>query len=252
MKSPAAAGKLARMSRPNPTAAAPPAPQIAERGANGQTLDRRLYMQLLAFTRCSEPRRVIDELAADNFQAAVYADVNDPYGIAMLTMHDDPAFFVDALRPVMQRQTFTALTPRPELTMFGRTYSLGYEPNLQDTLFDRPRRTALNPAWPWAVWYPLRRSGAFARLADDEQRKILMEHGVIGHSFGAADLGHDVRLACFGLDAHDNDFVVGLMGKELAPLSVLVQTMRKTTQTSMYIERLGPFFVGRKVWQSAA
>jgi len=28
--------------------------------------------------------------------------------------------------------------------------------------------------------------------------------------------------------------------------------MRKTQQTSLYLDRLGPFFVGRAVWQSAA
>ena len=38
--------------------------------------------------------------------------------------------------------------------------------------------------------------------------------------------------------------------KELFPLSAIVQTMRKTQQTSLYLERLGPFFVGRAVWQS--
>lgn len=236
------------MSRPSAPAAE--APQVAERGANGQSSDRRLYMQLLAFSECLDTGPIVEQLVAAGMEAALYADVNDPYGIALLTMHEDPAFFVDTLRPVLLREAFTALTPRPELTMFGRTYSLGYEPDLDDTLFARPRRTALNPAWPWAVWYPLRRSGAFARLADDEQRTILMEHGVIGRSFGSADLGHDVRLASFGLDQNDNDFVIGLMGKELAPLSILVQTMRKTTQTSMYIDRLGPFFVGKKIWQS--
>ena len=34
------------------------------------------------------------------------------------------------------------------------------------------------------------------------------------------------------------------------PLSAVVQTMRKTQQTSLYLESLGPFFVGRVVWQS--
>ena len=42
--------------------------------------------------------------------------------------------------------------------------ALGYEPDLRDVLFDRPRRTVLNRAWPWAIWYPLRRSGRFAQL----------------------------------------------------------------------------------------
>lgn len=79
---------------------------------------------------------------------------------------------------------------------------------------------------------------------------ILREHGVIGMSFGAGDYGHDVRLACHGLDANDNDFVIGLLGKELFPLSALVQAMRKTQQTALYLENLGPFWVGRAVWQS--
>lgn len=238
---------MPRMSRP-----VPDPPDVAEHGAQGQTSQRRLYMQLLAMGDCLDARPVVGALAAAGFEAVLYADVHDPRGIALLTMHDDPTFFTDALRPVLLREPFTTLTPKPQFTMFGRTYALGYEPDLEDTLQGRPRRTAMNPAWPWAVWYPLRRSGAFARLAPDEQKAILREHGVIGHSFGAADLGHDVRLACYGLDTHDNDFVIGLMGKELAPLSILVQTMRKTTQTSMYIDRLGPFLVGRKLWQSPA
>jgi len=49
---------------------------------------------------------------------------------------------------------------------------------------------------------------------------------------------------------HDNDFVIGLVGRDLHPLSHLVQTMRKTVQTSQYLESLGPFFVGHVLWQS--
>ena len=54
-----------------------------------------------------------------------------------------------------------------------------------------------------------------------------------------------MRLACHGLDANDNDFVIGLLGHSLHPLSHVVQHMRKTVQTSQYIEKMGPFFVGR-------
>ena len=50
-------------------------------------------------------------------------------------------------------------------------------------------------------------------------------------AFGAADYAHDVRLACHGLDRDDNDFVIGLIGKDLFPLSAVVQSMRKTQQT---------------------
>ena len=105
----------------------------------------------------------------------------------------------------------------------------------------------LNPDWRWGIWYPLRRSGSFAQLPPDQQRTILAEHGAIGMAFGAGDLAHDVRLACHGLDRADNDFVIGLIGKDLFPLSAVVQSMRKTQQTSLYLDRLGPFFVGRKL-----
>lgn len=81
---------------------------------------------------------------------------------------------------------------------------------------------------------------------------ILREHGTIGMAFGQGDYGHDIRLACHGLDGQDNDFVIGLLGKDLAPLSQLVQTMRKTQQTSLYLERLGPFFVGHALWRSSS
>jgi chlorite dismutase len=109
----------------------------------------------------------------------------------------------------------------------------------------------LNPAWPWAIWYPLRRVGAFARLDGKEQGAILREHATIGRAYGDADLAHDIRLACHGLDTHDNDFVIGLVGGELHPLSHLVQAMRKTAQTSEYIQGLGPFFVGHATWRQA-
>ena len=81
---------------------------------------------------------------------------------------------------------------------------------------------------------------------------MIREHSVLGRAYGDADLAHDVRLACHGLDVRDNDFVIGLIGKELHPLSHLVQTMRKTAQTSQYLQTLGPFFIGHVVWQSAA
>ena len=133
--------------------------------------------------------------------------------------------------------------------MMGRTYALGHETDLADALITRPRGKVCDPALSWAVWYPLRRAGSFEQLSAQEQRVILMEHGGIGHAFGRAGLGTDIRLACHGLDQNDNDFVVGLLGRELHPLSAIVQRMRKTKQTSLHLERLGPFFIGKAVWQ---
>lgn len=227
---------------------------LSERGGikdgQPQRMDRRLFMQLLVFTGCKTVEPLAAELSSVGHEGVLYVDVNDARGVGLLTITEEPDDLVTRLRAMLVHEPFASLTPRPEFTMLGRTYALGYEPDLAETLLDRPRRTALNRDWPWAVWYPLRRSGRFAQLPAEEQRAILMEHGQIGFSFGAADLGHDIRLASFGLDRADNDFVVGLVGKKLHPLSALVQTMRKTQQTALYLERLGPFFVGKAVWQS--
>ena len=204
-------------------------------------------MQLLAFGGCSDASAVRRHLADAADTIAVYEDLNDPRGIAVLTVSEDPDVFLDRVRPRLTTGPMAGLSLKPEFTMFGRTYALGYEPDLREVLIDRPRRTVLNPDWPWGVWYPLRRSGTFAQLSPDEQRTILAEHGQIGMTFGAADYVHDIRLACHGLDRDDNDFVIGLIGKQLYPLSAIVQAMRKTQQTALYLDRLGPFFIGRKV-----
>lgn len=228
-------------------------PDLSEKGGlkdgQPQRSDVRLYIQFLAFTGCSEPAAVAAHLDAIPIDTVVYEDLNDPRGIGLLALHQDPSAFLDVLRPRLASGPAATLTPKHEYTMFGRTYSLGYEPDLRETLVERPRRTVLNRAWRWAIWYPLRRNGRFAQLPPEEQRVILAEHGAIGIRFGAADFAHDVRLACHGLDRGDNDFVIGLIGKDLFPLSAVVEEMRKTQQTSLYLDRLGPFFVGRTVEQ---
>jgi len=54
------------------------------------------------------------------------------------------------------------------------------------------------------------------------------------------------------LHALNPTVVIGLIGKELFPLSAVVQSMRKTQQTSLYLDRLGPFFIGRAIWRAPA
>ena len=238
-----------------PVRRGPEPPDLAEKGGNKngepQRSDDRLFMQLLVFGDCHDSHSLMTALEASGVTSVLYEDVNDPHGVGVLTVTQNPDDFVDAVRRLLSVEPFASLTQKPEYTMVGRTDSLGYEPDLPEVLLHRPRRTVLNKDWRWGVWYPLRRNGRFSNLSPEEQRVILAEHGAIGRSFGAGDLVHDVRLACHGLDKNDNDFIVGLVGKELFPLSAIVQSMRKTQQTSLYLERLGPFFVGRAFWQSA-
>lgn len=230
-----------------------PVVDVAERAGqhtgNPQVLERRLFMQLLVYD-CApdvDPARAIDraanELADRGARAVIYADVNAPHAFGVLTWSEDAADFVTKVRPALSSPG-ELVVQRRDFSMLGRTYATGYEPDLRFWLLERPVATVSDERWPWAVWYPLRRKGAFNRLEGREQGAILREHGTIGRAYGAQDLAHDIRLACFGLDARDNDFVIGLIGKDLHPLSHVVQAMRKTRQTAELMEQMGPFFIG--------
>jgi chlorite dismutase len=221
------------------------------RTADGResTLSRRLFMQLLAFGQCYDTSALVSALEVSGMPGVLYEDLNDPYGVALLAFDEAPGALLTGWRPFLQQPPFVELQPKPELTMLGRTYALGHEDDLERALITRPRQKVCDTGMPWAIWYPLRRTGSFEILTAQEQRVILMEHGGIGHAYGRAGLGTDIRLACHGLTKDDNDFVVALLGPELFPLSSIVQRMRKTKQTSSYLERLGPFFVGKALWQ---
>jgi chlorite dismutase len=222
------------------------------RSTTGETIatDRRLYMQLYAFGDCADSAPLRDALGTAGIRGALYEDLNDPYGVAVVTYSEAPDDFVGPLRAFFKAPPFSGLTAKPEYTMFGRTYAIGYESDLVEALITRPVSRLVDPNLPWVIWYPLRRAGSFERLSAQEQNVILQEHGGIGRAFGRVGLGHDIRLACHGLDKQDNDFVIGLLGPQLMPLSAIVQRMRKTKQTSLHLERLGPFFVGKAIWQS--
>lgn len=227
-----------------------PRVDVNERGGKGpdgqpQTMNARLFMQLLVFD-AKDPEEAQKKLASKlkkrDVKAVVYQDANSPSGVAVLSYAEDPAVFVRDVAPAVN--AVEGLEQRRDFTMLGRTYSQGHEQDLKFWLIDRPQKVVEEAASVWHVWYPLRRSGAFAKLEGREQASILREHAIIGRAYGAQDLAHDVRLACHGLDAADNEFIVGLIGKDLHPLSHVVQAMRKTRQTSEFIAQMGPFFVG--------
>ncbi len=223
---------------------------IRERGARAhsgevQALDRRLFMQLQAFTGSGTVGELLQEARATQVEAVFYESVNDPCGVAMLVLDEDPDRLVTNLRLLSDRAVATGLERVPELSMIGRTYGSGHEPQLEDWLLSAPRRKLADPRLQWAIWYPLRRTGSFYQLTAREQGRILAEHGRIGQVFGQAGYAEDIRLECFALDQADNEFVIGLLGSRLDALSRLVKAMRSTEQTSRYIDRLGPFFVGR-------
>jgi hypothetical protein len=212
-------------------------------------MNRRLFMQLLVFDAAEGSGDALASgtgalLRERGIDGVVYADTMQPRGVGLLTWSDDPSHFVREVRPLFSDAMLARATMRPDFGMIGRTYSIGHEPDLEYVLLQRAIVNVMNPDLPWHVWYPLRRSGAFANVEPIEQSTMMREHAAIGMAYGQMGAAHDVRLACHGLDARDNEFVIGLVGRELHPLSHLVQSMRKTRQTSEFIIQMGPFFVG--------
>jgi len=250
---------MERMTPADPAPQGPPSPGLptidvneygGKKEGERQAMNRRLFMQLLVFDvpeggdAAETAKDLAGQLQEHKIPGVVYADTMDPRGLGLLTWAEDPAHFVRAVRPLFAAGSLRKVTLRPSFGMLGRTYSSGHEPDLEHVLLRRPIHNVLQPELAWHVWYPLRRSGAFAKLDPQEQGGILREHAQIGFAYGQAELAHDIRLACHGLDAEDNEFVIGIVGRELHPISHLVQTMRKTRQTSEFISKMGPFFIG--------
>lgn len=220
------------------------------RSADGAAtkLDRRLFVQLQVFRPASAIADLTKALATTPWTGALYRDWHDPSAVGLVLAHTSPDFFVEEWPAWCHASPFSGLERRSDLTMAGRTYAIGYEADLEQVLLRKPVERLCRPDWPWAIWYPLRRTGAFEQLQPTEKKSILGEHGRLGAGFHDAGWGGDIRLACHGLDRNDNDFVVGLVGPELHALSRMVQTMRGTRQTAEFIQQLGPFFVGKRCW----
>ena len=184
---------------------------LGERGTdkNGDSisLDRRLFMKFTAFGACIDPIPAIKALENLGADGALYLDVNDPQGIGILIMSEDPDYFVTSLRKTLNEPPFSNMCCKSEFEMLGRTYSIGYETDLVETLFARPQQRITNPDLHWAVWYPLRRAKNFETLSVSHKRRILAEHGTLGKRFGSAGLASDIRLACHALHKNDNDFI---------------------------------------------
>lgn len=227
----------------------PEPPDIQEVGApidgKPQVSDRRLFFQLHVFKDCLDPNLIVEKLEKGSLNAVLYDDLNHPTGLGVLLVAEDPAALIVESRTLLDVSNRSSLSYRPEMTMTGRTYASGREPNLEEWLLNKPLQNVLNPDFPWAIWYPLRRSPEFYRLEHRERGRILGEHALLGRGYAAGGYASDIRLACFGLDTNDNEFVIGVVGPDLHPLSRLIQDMRQTEQTTKYIESLGPFFVGK-------
>jgi len=205
------------MSSPSHTNSESPKIDVLEHGAprdgKPQVSSRRLFVQLVALECPRTPgigavARTLNALMGDfALSGVIYADFHDPLSLALVVIEEDPSELNAKLRNVIGSNSLPdTIGVRHDYAMLGRTYSSGFEADLEDWLIERPQRALFDPANQFAVWYPLRRLGGFERLEPSEKGTILREHGGIGRAYGEQNLAHDIRLACHGLDPNDNDF----------------------------------------------
>jgi chlorite dismutase len=238
-------------------------PELREVGApdsitgERQFMTRRLYMQLrvldvdlskMELTKFLETLKTL----LSSMPSVMYMDAVSNNSVGVLIWSEDPSDFVTRLNPILSNKSLAPyFTERSGWTMFGKTYSNGHEKDLEEFLFKKPIRNATRDDWDWGIWYPLRRKGPFYIQPPEDQCSMLLTHAAIGKAFSDLNAAHDIRLKSFGMDPDDNEYIVGLVGDDFHGLSRVVEEMRKTKHTAEYLESLGPFFVGKKVWKSA-
>jgi len=66
---------------------------VRERGAGEQVADRRLFMLLQVFGGCTDPKPLVSALEGSRLAAVLYQDVNDPRGVGVLALSEDPTAF---------------------------------------------------------------------------------------------------------------------------------------------------------------
>src|SRR3982074_467123 len=93
-------------------------PDLSEKGGSKdgrpQRSDDRLFMQLLAFGECADARAAAAHLAGAADAVVVYEDLNDPRGVAVLTVSQDPNVFVDRVRPRLASGPMAGLPLKPQ------------------------------------------------------------------------------------------------------------------------------------------
>src|SRR4029078_7984588 len=98
----------------------PEPPDLSEKGGvkNGQTQrsDDRLLLQFLAFGDSAEPGPLTTELRAADVTGVLYEDMNDPRGVALLTLSQDPNVFLARVRPLLNGRSLQSLQQQAEYT----------------------------------------------------------------------------------------------------------------------------------------
>ena len=122
---------------------------------------------MTAFTGCRDAQPLINGLGR-GVDCVLYEELNDPTGVAVLAMTENPELLVTKLRQDLTSGPFKDLIIKQEFAMLGRTYALGYEPKLEDWLLHRLWKEGA----PEAYFLP------YARRARDLGAKVILVGGL--------------------------------------------------------------------------
>ena len=93
------------------------------------SLDRRLFMKFTAFTGCTDAAEAAEVLAAAGVEGALYLDANDPKGIGLIVLSEDPDYFVSTLRADSRGPTIRmSLAQRASAPIVGLSADPGSPP----------------------------------------------------------------------------------------------------------------------------
>ena len=205
--------------------------------------DSSLFLQLLVFTDCAEIKPLLLPLKNSLIDCVLYKNFNDPQGIALLAVTDDPEQIVTDLPDVVCSRLFRTLTQRPDLTMTGRAWDGTQRSDQLETVVK-------NEEMPWGLWYTMRGTPAFARLHEVEQAAVL--DSITSPAGLNAEDFVQIRLKSHALDGGGNEFMHGVHARSPRHLSLFVEAIKRTEQYAQHIVSAGPFFVGRTHQGTAA
>ena len=71
-----------------------------------QVSDRRLFLQLQVFSGCKNPAALIEVLETNGVGSVLYDDLNDPTGIGLLLIAEEPTDILTQTRVLLMNSGF--------------------------------------------------------------------------------------------------------------------------------------------------
>ena len=208
-------------------------------------------MKFTAFGGCADPQAAVAALAEDGVEGALYVDANDPQGIGLIVAAEDPGLLRD--------DAARAVQPPAVRGVHAQARVRHARPHVLDRLRARSRGHAVHEAARQDAEprEPLGRvvSAAARRRSFRRCRPIISAASWPStarsrNATAPAGMPPTCASRATASTRTTTTSSSACSARTCIRLSAVVQEMRKTEQTAQYLDSLGPFFVGKAVWQA--